>query len=264
MGGGCRKNKRVKRPASANNSNDGSNPSAAANPNNPHSQPQIDVSSTSNHINPLFFGLSTNPSDMNLPFSRFNSRVVSSLDTISGYDLQPQLNALGLGFSSGLIMSNTDVGNCNYRNGFNPNKQIQEAVTSSNSLLSSYRTFGSSSASPTIASLLASSVHQPKFMNGVVKSSTECPNHFNSNLASFEDLQMTANNNNNNGEAARIGMVREVKAEEGQNRMDWNVECQNQMEHIGLADPSLYWNSTNSVGAWHDPSNIGSSVTSLI
>lgn len=264
VGGGCRKNKRVKRPASANNSIDGSNPSAAANPNNSHSQRQIDISSTSNHINPLFFGLSTNPSDMNLPFSTFNSRVVSSLDTISGYDLQPQLNALGLGFSSGLIMSNTDVGDCNYRNGFNPNKQIQEVVTSSNSLLSSYPTFGSSSSSPTIASLLASSLHQPKFMNGVVKSSTEAPNHFNNNLASFEDLQMTANNNNNNGEAARIGMMKEVKAEMGQSRMDWNVECQNQMEQIGLADPSLYWNSTSSVGAWHDPSNIGSSVTSLI
>ncbi|KAJ4703508.1 Dof zinc finger protein like [Melia azedarach] len=250
VGGGCRKNKRVKRPAS---SIDGSSSTPSANP-NPPTQPQIDISSTSNHINPLFYGLCTNPSDLNLPFSRFNSRV-SSVDTVSGYDLQPQLNALGLGFSSGILSS--DAGDCNYRNGFNPSKQIQDAVTS-NSLLSSYPTFGSSSSttttSPTMASLLASSLHQHKFMNGGIKS-TQGPNHFNT-LPSFEDLQMTVNGD------ARIAM-KDVKAEDGQNRMDWNVPCQNQMDQIGLSDPTLYWNAT-SVGAWHDPSNIGSSVTSLI
>ncbi|KAH7568894.1 hypothetical protein JRO89_XS06G0068800 [Xanthoceras sorbifolium] len=251
VGGGCRKNKRVKRPAS---SVDGASSTPSPNP-NPPTQSQIDISSTSNHMNPMFYNLPTNPSDLNLPFSRFNSRVSSTVDTVSGYDLQPQLSALGLGFSSGIMSS--DAGDSNYRSGFNPiTKQIQDVVTS-NSFLSSYPTFGSSSSTattPTMASLLASSFHQQKFMNGGMKSS-QAPNHFNA-LASFEDLQMAAN-----GEA-RITM-KQVKPEEGQNRMDWNVPCQNQMEQIGLSDPSLYWNTT-SVGAWHDPANIGSSVTSLI
>ncbi|XP_022721002.1 dof zinc finger protein DOF1.4-like [Durio zibethinus] len=254
VGGGCRKNKRVKRPASATG---GASPTSVANP-NPPSQPQIHVSSTSCHrINPLFYGLANNPSDMNLPFPRFNS-TVSDVETVTGYDLQPQLNALGLGFSSGIVSS--DTGDSDYRNGFNanPTKQIQDVVTS-NPLLSSYsNTFGSSSSSttitPTIASLLASTSHQHKFMNGGVKN-TRALNHFQT-LAPFQDLQLTGNSEN--------GLTMEdVKVEEVQSRMEWDVPCQNRLEQIGLSDPAVYWNAT-SVGAWHDPANIGSSVTSLI
>ncbi|XP_044497720.1 dof zinc finger protein DOF1.4-like [Mangifera indica] len=254
VGGGCRKNKRVKRPSS---SIDGASSTPSASP-NPSNQNQLDISSTSNHINSLFYGLPTNPSEMNLPFSRFNSRV-SCVDTVSGYDLEPQLNALGLGFSSGFISSDASDSTTSYRNGFDPLKQIHDVVTSTSLLSSTYSTFGSSpsvtAASPTMAPLLASTVHYQKYINNGVKSA-EVPNHFNS-ITSLEDLQMTVNG------GARISM-KEVKVEEGQNRMDWNVACQNQMEPIGLSDPSLYWNTT-SVGAWHDPSNnIGSSVSSLI
>ncbi|XP_022777345.1 dof zinc finger protein DOF1.4-like [Durio zibethinus] len=246
VGGGCRKNKRVKRPASA---IDGASPTCGANPNSP-SQPQIDVSSTSSHhINPLFYGLANNPSDINLPFPRFNSRV-SGVETVTGYDLQPQLNALGLGFSSGTVSS--DTGDSDYRNGFNANP--------TNPLLSSYSNiFGSSSYSttttPTIASLLASTLHQHKFMNGSTKN-TQAPNHFQA-LAPFQGLHMTSNSEN--------GLtMKDIKAEEAQSRMDWiNVPNHNQLEQIGLSDPAVYWN-TISVGAWHDPANIGSSVTSLI
>ncbi|WRX27793.1 zinc finger protein [Theobroma cacao] len=209
VGGGCRKNKRVKRPASA-----------------------IDSASPTS---------------------------VSGVETVTGYDLQPQLNALGLGFSSGIVSS--DTGDSDYRNGFNvnPTKQIQDVVTS-NPLLSSYsNVFGSSSSSttttPTIASLLASTLHQHKFMNGGVKN-TQAPNPFQA-LAPFQDLQMTGNSEN--------GLtMKDVKVEEGQNRMEWNLPCQNQLEQIGLSDPAVYWNTTSVAGAWHDPTNIGSSVTSLI
>ncbi|XVF27615.1 hypothetical protein REPUB_Repub14bG0123400 [Reevesia pubescens] len=256
VGGGCRKNKRVKRPVAS--AIDVASPTSGANP-NPPSQPQIDVSSTSSHhINPLFYGLVNNPSDINLPFpARFNSRV-SGVETVTGYDLQPQLNALGLGFSSGII--SRDTGDSDYRNGVNtnPTKQIQDVVAS-NPLLSSYSNiFGSSSSSttttPTIASLLASTFHQHKFMNGGVKN-TESLNHFQA-LAPFHDLHMTGNSEN--------GLtMKDIKAEEAQSRMEWNVPCQNQLDQIGLSDPAVYWNAT-SVGAWHDPGNIGSSVTSLI
>ncbi|KAL5096725.1 hypothetical protein RYX36_001052 [Vicia faba] len=66
------------------------------------SSPSSTPSSTSNHMNPMFYGLSStnnNPCEVNLPFSRFN--INSRLSTTSGYDLQPQMNLIGLGFSSG-------------------------------------------------------------------------------------------------------------------------------------------------------------------
>jgi len=255
VGGGCRKNKRVKRPSSA-SAVDGASSSSTPSANTiPPSQPHLDISSsTSNHhLNPLFFGLSSNPSDVSLPFpTRFNPRV-SNVETVSGYDLQPQLNALGLGFSSG-IMAN-DASENDYRNGFNPS-------STSNSLISNYSIFGSSSStattSPTIASLLSSNFQQQKFMNGAMKDN-RAPNHYQS-LAPFEGLHIASNS----AEAAGIG-IKEVKVEDGNSRLDWNNgSCQNnQMEQVGLSDPSLYWNATN-MGAWNDPGNIGSSVTSLI
>ncbi|KAF2303309.1 hypothetical protein GH714_016530 [Hevea brasiliensis] len=249
VGGGCRKNKRKKRAASA---VEGATSVSSDNPNTP-SQTQIDISSTSNHINPLFYGLPTNPSEMNLPFpGRFNSRVSSSVDTVSGYDLQPQLNALPLGFSSRIMSTNE-------ANGFNPAKQIQDVVTSS-SLLPNYSIFGSTSStnttSPTMATLLSSSFHQQKFS---IKD-TRAPNHLQA-LTPFEDLQMSGNSESG------ISM-KEVKIEQDQSRLTWNMPCQNQIEQIGFSssDLSIYWNaSTNStVGAWHDPASIGPSVTSLI
>ncbi|KAJ6767071.1 DOF ZINC FINGER PROTEIN DOF1.4-LIKE [Salix purpurea] len=241
VGGGCRKNKRVRRPASA---VDGANNSvSSANP-NPQT-PTDPISSTSNHINPLFYGLtSSNPSEMDLSFTgRFNSRGYSA---VSGYhDLQPQLNSLALGFSSGIMSADHDA------NGFNHTKQIQDVVTS-NSLLSSYSNFfgsattSTNTTSPTIASLLASSFNQQK-------STTRAPNQYQSLTVPFEDLQMSGNSESGIG-------VKGVKTEHDQNRSSWNVPCQNQIEQVGFSDPSMYWNTTTSVGSWHDPANMGSSV----
>ncbi|THF95587.1 hypothetical protein TEA_003718 [Camellia sinensis var. sinensis] len=227
VGGGCRKNKRVKKPSSSSATD---SPSSSSNPNHLQ-QTQIDISSNSisNHVNPLFYGLPTNTSELTLPYPnnpRFNSRV-SNVDTVSGFDLQqppPQLNDLGLGFSSG-------GRNSDYRNGFN-----------SNSLLSSYSMFGSSTSSnsPTMVSLLASSLQNQKiFSNGF------------QGLVPYEDLQMPGT-----GEADRV--FKEVKME------DWNVHRQNQIDQISTSDPSVYWNATSNIGAWLDPSNLGSSVPSLI
>jgi hypothetical protein len=56
-----------------------------------------------------------------------------------------------------------------------------------------------------------------------------------------------------------VGM-KGVKIEHDQNRSNWNVPCQNQIEQVGLSDPSMYWNTNTSVGSWHDPANMGSSV----
>nr|AZL19400.1 transcription factor Dof4 [Diospyros kaki] len=251
VGGGCRKNKKVKRPA-ASAIDPPSSSSAPSATSNPTIQPQIDLSSSSNHVNPLFYGLPTNPSELTLAYPRFNARV-SSVDAVSGFDVQPQLNALGLGFSSGLMAN--DVSNTNYQNGFNPNKRIQDGVTS-NSLLSSYSIFGSST-SPSMASLLASSLQKQKFISSGLKDLREASNF--QGLMPYEDLQMPGN-----GEAGTGGVLKEAKMEEGQNKLGWNFSSQNQMDQqICPSDPSIYWNST-SAGAWLDPANIGPSVPSLI
>ncbi|KAI4299402.1 hypothetical protein L6164_032869 [Bauhinia variegata] len=253
VGGGCRKNKRVKRPISSSAidapaSAPSSSSSAPSANSNPVSQPQIDISSSSNHMNPLFYGLTSTSCEMNLPFPRFNSRV----ETISGYDhLQSQLNDIGLGYSSG-VMSNGANDN-GYRNGFSSN----------NALLSSYSIFGGSSSSstpttPIMASLLSSTLQQ-KFTNGGVKDAANIFHGF----APLEEM------NNSEADAEMVGL-KEVKVEGGgQNRFEsWNGACQNQMDqHVGLSDPSsLYWNAASTAmgGAWNDPTNIGPSVTSLI
>ncbi|KAL2341874.1 hypothetical protein Fmac_009814 [Flemingia macrophylla] len=261
VGGGCRKNKRVKRPMTnssataaaaidtASNSSSSSAPAAA-------SQPQIDTASTSNHINPFCYGLPSSSSDVNvnLPlFTRFGSRISSS-----GFDLQIN-NALGLGFSSG-AMSNEASNDNGYRNGFG----------SHNTLFSSYNSiFGSSSSStsttPAMSSLLSSNLLQQKFMSGGLKDGLES-NTFQQGLGltPLEQMQMGSGSNSDAGMVA----LKDVKVELGQsNRLGWNDgACQNQIQHVGLYDPSLYWNNTaTALGVWNDQAaNIGSSVTSLI
>lgn len=217
VGGGCRKNKRLKRPASA----------IAGATASPSSRPQIDVSSPSTppiNINPLFYGLAT---DTNLPFPNcFDSRVSSGVETVTNYDLQPpQLNAFRPGFSSATAIVSSDSGDSDYGNG----KQIQDVITS-NPLLSTYSNIFTI-ATPTIASLLASTLHQHKFIDGGLEN-TQPPTHFQA-LPPFRDLHMTDD----------IGAaIKDVKVEEPQRRMEWNV-VQAQLEQIGSYDP---------VTAWHD------------
>ncbi|KAJ8549546.1 hypothetical protein K7X08_033253 [Anisodus acutangulus] len=290
VGGGCRKNKRIKRPsANSSSSTHDINTSSAAqniigattttNPSHHHlhgAHNNIDLSSTnsSSHLNPLFYGMTNERSDLNIPFARlFNSRVSSRATGDEGqlYSLADSIpglmdRRLGLGFSSpGGLMGENNYGH----GGFNPIKQIQDVVmnsnsTTSSSLLSSYPMFGSSSTSSnstsTMASLIASSLQQQKFMsNG---------NNFHNLASNYEELQMSRDNNNNNVHEGGNGitMLKEEKMEgDGQNRLNWNnlSNHQNHQIHEQIIisnDPSLSWN-----GAWLDPSNMGSnSVPSLI
>ncbi|XP_029130436.1 dof zinc finger protein DOF1.4 isoform X2 [Cajanus cajan] len=258
VGGGCRKNKRVKRPITnpssaaaaaidtASNSSSSSAPTAT-------SQPQIDTASTSNHINPLFYGLPSSSSDVNvnLPlFPRFGSRISSS-----GFDLQLN-DALGLGFSSGVVSNEASDNNNGYRNGFGSN----------NTLLSSYNSiFGSSTSSSTATTpSMPSLLLQQKFMSGGLKDGLES-NTFQQGLGLTPLEQMQMGSDHIHSSEAGMVALKDVKVELGQsNRLEWNNgACQNQIQHVGLYDPSLYWNNT--VGVWNDQAaNIGSSVTSLI
>ncbi|XP_058197772.1 dof zinc finger protein DOF1.4 isoform X1 [Rhododendron vialii] len=238
VGGGCRKNKRVliKRSSSSSSSSIDAHAPTSSSPAPPTSNPNHHHQLLQNHINsPLFYGLPTNPTDLmthHHPYPSFSSRVSSH-----GFDLQAQLNGLGLGFDP-------------------INKPTQ------NPLLSSYSLFGSSTNGyPTMASLLASSLQPQKFKeeaNGAANFQGVVP---------YEDdvqAQMTRKDNG------------EVKVEQGPKKQDWNMmsvsNFQNQIiEQVSSqTDPSVYWNHATSFGGgggganWLDPSLNGPSAHSLI
>ncbi|XP_010057393.1 dof zinc finger protein DOF1.4 isoform X1 [Eucalyptus grandis] len=271
VGGGCRKNKRVKRPASASATDTAPSSSASATSDHhppPHKTHMENLSSScSNHnsnpmnLGPLFYG---NPADQmsnNLAFPRLTSS--SSL-----YDLHPQLSALGLGFSSSAIIpANSCADTSSLQEGFNANNasglNVQDLAQITNPLLlPSYSSMFGTSSSPssssscstttTIASLLASSFHhqQQKFINasGLRESRALVHNNFKP-MSPVEEFQGLRSNS-------------EVRIEGGQSRnIGWNgsIPCQNPVDQIGLsADPgSICWSSLNVGNSWHDPTSIG-------
>lgn len=281
VGGGCRKNKRVKRPNPTPTSTSTSSLADVVTTTTSslnHHYPgggggggagcHIDLSQSPPpppHINPLFYSLLTNPSDLNLPYPNFNSRV-SNLDS---FDLHMNGN-LGLGFSSsssGLLVSDLQNG------GFpssSSSSLVKQNQSHNNSFLNSqsYPVFGSTptstSTTTTMASLIATTLHQQKLINSLGGN-----NNFVQGCNDGDD-------NNNNGEGY-VGANKDVKMEDningGQNRFDWNNMVNASPNHIeqqmminSNGDASLLWNATGGVGvgAWLDPSNMGSSVPSLI
>ncbi|XP_071714662.1 dof zinc finger protein DOF1.4-like [Rutidosis leptorrhynchoides] len=232
VGGGCRKNKRVKRPITTNVNVTPNQSSTLLNNHtkpNPNLDNQIPSSATTNsnsnhHLNPLFYGLL--PQNPNFP--RFDTRV-SGVDgsLVSGYDLiQSHMNASGLGASTGgTVMANHD---------YNSN------ISFSNYMNSSMYGGGSTSSStsaPTMASLLASSINQQQKFIG---------------FSTYDGGLI----------------VKDHNMEDLQNRMEWsnnNFHGQNKNnDQIQSADPnSILWD--NEGGGWLDPTNnINSSVSSLI
>ncbi|KAM3362293.1 dof zinc finger protein DOF1.4 [Capsicum galapagoense] len=275
VGGGCRKNKRIKRPSTNSSSSSSctahdiittSTPNISTlNPSHHVAHNSIDISST-NSINPLFYGLTSERSDLNIPFARlFNSRVSSHATVGEGqvYSLTDSIPGLmdrrmGLGFSNSSVGGVNIMGeNNNYgHGGFNPIKQIQDVVmtsnctTSSTSLLSTYpNMFGSSTSTSTMASLIASSLQQQKFMSNING------NNFHNLAPNYEELQMSRGDNNNNNSNVHEGGgngITMLKAEK--------MDLSNHQIHEQIINSSDPWN-----GAWLDPSNMGSnSVPSLI
>ncbi|WCJ27064.1 DOF zinc finger protein 1 [Euphorbia peplus] len=220
VGGGCRKNKRVKRASSSSSGAGEGGCNTNSNPNpNYTSGSQIDISisgsSTPNHqINPLFYGLGS--SEMNLGFpGRFSS---------GGYDLNPQLNALALGFSSG--------------------KQIQD----SSSMLSNYSIFGSSMMNQ--AKLMSShggGAFEELHLNGNNSTSVK---EVKVELQEQQQSRFDWNNNNNNNVPNIASSCQNQIEQIGFSSLDPNSS-------------SLYWNP-NSTTSWLDPNNLSSSLTSLI
>lgn len=244
VGGGCRKNKRIKRPTS-------SSAVAAVGATRSSSSPAPDStssSSTSNNNtnlipNSIFYGSN---SDLNVPFS--------------GYDHHHNhLNALGLGFSS----PNIDHRDFNFH-GFN-----------SSSLLSGYSSlFGSNNnPSTSISSLLLAN---SKFTNngGIgFKSAADSSNLF-ENLASppfdhhhHHNHQEIVHGMGSNG-GDQLGLnIKDVKLEDGMKRLNWDHQQNHQTDQIIVAqsnDPnSLFANWSSQT--WNDPTNnLASSITSSL
>ncbi|XP_077242213.1 uncharacterized protein LOC143882634 [Tasmannia lanceolata] len=272
VGGGCRKNKRVKRPAAATDHSSSLPP--------PSSSPQIDIYTPPNNISHLLYGL-PNTSDINLAFPSNADNVISS----AGYDLQPQMNSLWLSYPSlttsnaeskaGGMFSSLELGqeadlsskkinhvanqfgfiapDVENQSGFFNHTQIKDSVTST-SLLPDFSLLCSSTSSIS-NTLVSSSFHQQKLLMGLRE--TRPANDFQVFLP-FEDLQMEGNGNSE--------VLKGVKTEGESNVMRNKVEChvpgENPFETIA-PDSSFYWNPSI-VGAWPDASNYGSSITPLI
>ncbi|KAD7117899.1 hypothetical protein E3N88_05167 [Mikania micrantha] len=239
VGGGCRKNKRVKKPITTSTIHVAATPSSVNRQTNPNPNPNLDhnpiPSSTpsngnsNHHLNPLFYGLL--PQNPNYP--RFDPRVNSSLNEVAGYDLvQPHMNASGLGFTStgeaGSVMAN----HC-HNSGLSFSSYMNSSMYCGGSS-------PSSTSAPTMASLLASSLNQPQRFMG---------------FAAYDGGSM----------------VKDLKMEQTQNRiMDWNTNNfhdqnkDDQNEAIVSSDPnSLLWDAEG--GGWLDSTNnIGSSLPSMI
>lgn len=249
VGGGCRKNKRVKRPitttttlpvaATQSQGNHRTNQNLSPNPNLDHNHipPSTTSNSTSNHhLNPMFYGLlPQNPS-----YPRFDTRVSNvNENLVSGYDLiQTHMNANGLGFSS----PGTGVSPLGTNHGHNSNISFSSYLN--NSAMYGGGSSSSSTSAPTMASLLTSSINQQQRYMG---------------FASYDGGSM----------------AKDLKMEESQSRMDWNNNNNNNNNNNSFhgenkndqieADPnSLLWDTEGGGWALDPTSNIGSSISSLI
>ncbi|KAL5972558.1 hypothetical protein ACLOJK_039363 [Asimina triloba] len=252
VGGGCRKNKRVKKPVS---SSDPPPPPPSLPP--PPPSTQIDVPAA---INPAFYGLPNAPPDINLALPRLLSRLAGpnaeNLPPMSrtAYDFQPQMNSMWSSFPS--MASTSSAPSDEFPAGFH-STQIQDPVSNSPSHLPDFSLLGSSATSTAAASFIASSLQQQKLNLG--SKDTQSINDFQVFLP-FEDLNMAAANGNS-------GLLKGVKMEEESNVMinkaKWHVPCDNPFDTVVGADSSNYWN-TGMVGGWPDVSSYGSSITPLI
>ncbi|KAI3994773.1 hypothetical protein MKX01_037324 [Papaver californicum] len=275
VGGGCRKNKRIKKPNS-------SSISTAQSHNNRDQIIGISkaaATSTNHHGTSLFYSnLPSNQlSDINnLTIPRSPPSFVFSRETLAnnGYDniLQPQFSGLGLNFySTYLSSSGANTENINgYKDVFNP------ISTTSNSLLSNFSLFGTTSTtSPT--TIVTSSLENQKLSWGTgVKESISIP----TSTTHYQDLPFEVGENDSRMVSVKI--AESVKIEDGNNKskLDWNSpfdqnsslmnDQQNNINIInnGSSDnnSSIFWNSLSVGGGggttnWSDDlSHYGSSV----
>ncbi|KAL8113033.1 dof zinc finger protein DOF1.4-like [Apium graveolens] len=241
VGGGCRKNKRVKRPAATTSTS-----SVAVDSSHNTSLSLLNPMTTSLKLNnPLFY--------MNPSSSEFNLSFDSRVDAAGGHhqfyenDLQPRLiSSLGFSSSSQIV----------------PSSDLSKSMLSSYHHLPNFGSFSStvSNAPPTMAanSFLLPNIQQQKFVSEGVIGDARAAGGSTFLGFSYEDhMQMQGSHDDNDGISEK-----EFRAEESQNRINNN---QIQQMRSSQSD-SLFWTS-NGTGSWLDPATsntVGSSVPSLI
>ncbi|KAF9589577.1 hypothetical protein IFM89_025750 [Coptis chinensis] len=225
IGGGCRKNKRIKRYSASDLS--------PKFPTTKSSTSQNGFISAGNDVNPVFYGLQlNNQSEINFTFPKFNSRVLNQITSCTGFDTESQLlSAYGTGFPS---MGMTSIGEHGEHS-----TQTHDVVTSAPSI-PNYPVFGSSA---NTASMITSSIHQQKsFISSGLKD-TRPSNNFQA-VFPFNDLLLGSLGTD------RTTFTKAEKMEEGNgvmsNKVDFNAPSIERMDSLGS---SVYWNS---VGAWPD------------
>ncbi|URE39211.1 dof zinc finger protein [Musa troglodytarum] len=237
VGGGCRRNKRAKKPAAA----------PVAPPNHPHRRPLLPPDPvpsllvqrpSPSHLDAAALyalQMASLSSDMSLTLPVImNSLHIPSCTTAFG--LQPHLGAPALGLPS------------------NPQRENEYNLGELQSLspVDDYPLFGSSLPS---ASLLASSIKQLKQVEDYQA------------ILPFDELQATGICGSLNA------MTKEVKLEGQTNNLmnsntssctDWQIPSMNSLDNFGPA-AATYWNVViGGTSGWPDGMNYGSSVTPLI
>lgn len=174
VGGGCRKNKRVKKTSTTTTTtaSESNSPSLSAPVTTTSTNPSASLSQI-DRINPLLYGLHSNSSssDINLSFQRFNS--MADTAPIHDYNLQQNL----LGFSSSGLLAND--------------------ITTSKSFLSNYvpsPVYASSNSNVSASSAMASLITTSSF-NLEPDKSISPQNNFFATIPNYPDMQMQGNSN---------------------------------------------------------------------
>lgn len=174
VGGGCRKNKRVKKASTKTTASESNSPSLSAPVTTTSTNPSASLNRI-DRITPLVYGLHSNSSssDINLSFQRFNSTMA---DTAPVFDYNLQHNLLG--FSSSGLMANDN--------------------TTSKSFLSNYvpsPIYASSNSSVSPSSTMASFITTSSFNLEPEKSISPQNNFFGIIPNYYSDMQMQGNSN---------------------------------------------------------------------
>lgn len=262
VGGGCRKNKRMKKGSSTISAISNPLPTMVSDPSSlplQISNLPIPPSSNSGVIDPIFYGLQNNSTDLN-SFPDFLKR----LDQRSGmpnvntscndqYDLNPLLNTMGLSYpvnySGNLQFHHTD------HNG-TASANFAPSTMTSTSLAREFLLLGSSFSS----SSTSLGLHPKTDLN------------ISGRTPPFQDIQAAMANGG-------LGLFKDVKEgdtnkygmNQSDHRLEWQIPCnETPLANISaVAEPnSLYWNiNASGVGnGWSETAgtNCGPSVTPLI
>lgn len=239
VGGGCRKNKRVKRHASKETL---------------QSRSAADIITTTTTTTSTSSTVGTNniPPIYNFAASGPHPTGLSDFATSSaGLDLPPMLNSIWLNFPA----STTDHHHLADYTGQNPNHiQLADTLNSSDhpySLLNS-----------TTSSLLTTTLHQQKLMMGL-RDPSRPSSDFHLLFPMGDHLHQSTSIAN----VMSSSLFKGVKMDHDQEGLSMTIPCNTSNEAMAASDVGTYWGTANAGGVapnWSEATSYGSSITPLI